>query len=706
MTRRQGGFVVASVLFFSIATTWGQDRAILRGFTSDHSKSERELEQKFMALPDPNRARSVHKTLTAEPHMAGSLADRRSADYVLQQFVSYGIPADIETFNAVLSEPSEVKFDLLAPAKVSGPSPEYVAQDPVSSNRHNPVTFNAYSGSGRVVSRVVYANYGLPADYEFLRSQGVSTVGKIVIVRYGACYRGVKARVAAENGAAGLLIYSDPLDDGYHAGDSYPRGPWRPASGVQRGSVLYEFITPGSVAPDGSNVPHIPIMPLSYADARPILENLQGPAAPPEWQGGLPFTYHVGLGPATVRIRVRMNQVERPLWNVIAKIRGTQDPEEIVLVGNHRDAWAYGGVDPNSGTTSLLEMARGLGELLRGGWRPRRSIWICSWDGEEMGEFGSVAWAQKHRDELTRAAVAYLNVDYSVAGDRFSASAVPSLKGFVSEVASDVTDPAGGSVLDRANKQLRNDLRQKLLHGHLTEAGPAPKSIADRQFRPEDPGGGTDYIPFLNHLGIPSADMRFDGAYGVYHSIFDDHRWMEQFGDPNFFYHITMSRLLGLMTLRLTEADILPLDYEAQGQEIKLYLEEIRNKMTLLGDRGKLDVDPVEQAADQLIQAARDFRDRSQSELRKGIPQPTLDNLNRILVQVEESFLLPAGLPGRPWYKHLVYAPGINSGYEAVALPGVQEAVDSGEFGEAARQMEALTASLHRATDLLEKAQY
>ncbi|MGA8343157.1 MAG: PA domain-containing protein [Candidatus Sulfotelmatobacter sp.] len=329
----------------------------MRGFTSGHSKNERELEKKFMELPDPGRALSVHKILTTEPHIAGSSADRRTAEYVLQQFLSFGIQAEIETFDAVLSEPSEVKFELLSPVKFSGPTPEYVAEDPISSNRLNPTAFNAYSGSGDAVGPVVYANYGLPADYQFLRSKGISTAGKIVIVRYGACYRGVKARAAEENSAAGLLIYSDPQDDGYHAGDPYPKGPWRPASGVQRGSVLYEFITPGNVAADGSNVPHLPVMPLSYSDAAHILENLQGAAAPPEWQGGLPFTYHIGLGPATVRMRVRMNQVERPIWNVIAKIRGTQDPEEIVLVGNHRDAWAYGGVDPNSGTTSILEMA-------------------------------------------------------------------------------------------------------------------------------------------------------------------------------------------------------------------------------------------------------------------------------------------------------------------------------------------------------------
>jgi N-acetylated-alpha-linked acidic dipeptidase len=698
----QSDFTILSIFFLVVVTAVGQDKTTLWGFTPGHSKAERELEEKFIALPDPERARSAHKSLTAEPHIAGSSADRRTAEYVLQQFLSYGIQAEIETFNAVLSEPREIKFELLSPVKFSGPTPEYVAEDPISSNRDNPTAFNAYSGSGDAVGPVVYANYGLPADYQFLRSKGISTAGKIVIVRYGACYRGVKARVAEENSAAGLLIFSDPQDDGYHAGDPYPKGPWRPASGVQRGSVLYEFITPGTVAADGSNVPHLPVMPLSYSDAAHILESLQGASAPPEWQGGLPFTYHIGLGPATVRMRVRMNQVERPIWNVIAKVRGLQDPEEIVLVGNHRDAWAYGGVDPNSGTTSILEMARSLGALLHEGWRPRRSIWLCSWDGEEMGEFGSVAWAQKHSEDLTRAAVAYLNVDYSVAGDRFFASAVPSLKKLLSEVASDVQDPAGGSVLDRANKRLREALWRKLEPGHAAESGAEPKSIERQEFEPGNPGGGTDYIAFLNHLGVPSADMRFDGSYGVYHSIFDNHRWMEEFGDPTFAYHITMARLLGLMTLRLTEADILPLDYETYGQEIKTYLEGIRNKMALLGQTGRFDFEPAQQAAEKLIQAARTLHERCRPELSEKIQPPSFYDVNRILVKVEQSFLLTDGLPGRPWYKHAVYAPGIYSGYEPVALPGIRETADAMAFAEIQSQIEKLTAALDRAADLLE----
>jgi len=701
MERRCNFLAVTTILFLLTAHSLSVDKPRLQGFTVDHSDAERGLEEQFMSSLDARRARSIHKTLTSEPHIAGSPADRRTAEYVLQQFLKDGIEAQIETFEAVLSEPRRIKFDLLSPVTFLGPSPEYVASDQVSNNVRNPPAFNAYSGSGNIVAPVVYANYGLPVDYQFLQSKGISISGKIVIVRYGRCYRGVKARVAEEHGAAGLLLYSDPQDDGYHAGDPYPKGPWRPASGVQRGSVLYEFITPGTVEPDGSNVPRLPTLPLSYSDAAHILENLKGPAAPPDWQGGLPFTYHVGLGPAVVRMRVQMSQVVRPIWNVIAKIRGAQEPDEIVLVGNHRDAWAYGGVDPNSGTTSLLEMARGLGTLLRSGWRPRRSIWICSWDGEEMGEFGSVAWAQKHKAELQGGAVAYLNVDYAVAGNRFFAATVPSLKKFLSQVASDVPDPAGGTVLSRANQRLREDLRQKLTPGRPADAGEEPQPIGREEFEPGNLGGGTDYIAFFDHLGIPALDMKFDGSYGVYHSIFDDHLWMLKFGDPTFAYHVAMARLLGLAALRLADTDALPLDYRAYGQDIETYLEGIRNKLALLGDSGRLDFQPAHEAAGELVQAAGDQNERSSAYLLQNAQAPGLHDMNRILIEVEQSFLLPGGLPGRPWYRHAVYAPGTYSGYESVALPGIEETVDAGEYEKAQQQLGALTAALHHAARLL-----
>jgi len=694
--------LLLAILSLAWEATVGGDHQTLRGFTPAHSQLERSIEQKFLAVPDPARVEAIHKILTAEPHPAGSPGDRRTAEYMLKEFQSYGLDAEIEEFNVVDSEPLDVKFQVLEPEKFSGPHPEYVAEDPASRDDRVSDAFNAYSSSGDVASEVVYANYGLPADYEFLRSKGISVAGKIVIVRYGACYRGVKAKIAEENKVAGLIIYSDPQNDGYHVGESYPRGPWRPASGIQRGSVLYEFILPGRVSADGSNIPHFPIMPLSYADARPILTNIQGVAAPQEWQGGLPFTYHVGPGPAKVRMQVRMNQVARPIWNVIAKIRGTQSPEEIVLAGNHRDAWVYGGADPNSGTTALLEMARGLGTLLGEGWRPPRSIWLCSWDGEELGEFGSVSWVEKHANELNSAAVAYLNVDTAVSGDRFAATASPSLKRFVSETAADVADPAGSTILERANQQLREDLRQQLLSGHSVAAGSIPSPIALEEFQAGDIGGGTDYIGFFNHLGIPSTDMEFVGLSGVYHSAFDNHRWMKQFGDPKFMYHVAAARLFGLMTLRLAAADLLPLDYGTYAREIDRHLEEIHTKLTLLGQAEQLDFRPAQHAAQVLGRVAGLQLERHELSVARGEEPQDLYEVNRSLVKTEKAFLLPEGLPGRPWYEHALYAPGKYSGYESVALPGVQESVDAGNFDEARRQLKAITAALYRAVAVLQ----
>ena len=540
------------------------------------------------------------------------------------------------------------------------------------------------------------------ADYEFLQSKGISVAGKIVIVRYGACYRGVKAEIAEKNKVAGLIIYSDPQNDGYHMGDSYPRGPWRPASGVQRGSVLYEFILPGTVAADGSNVPHLPIMPLSYADARPILKNIQGVAAPPEWQGGLPFTYHVGPGPARVRMQVRMNQVVRPIWNVIAKIRGTQSHEEIVLAGNHRDAWVYGGADPNSGTTALLEMARGLGTLLREGWRPGRSIWLCSWDGEELGEFGSVSWVEKHANELSSAAVAYLNVDTAVSGDRLCRDRV---------LLPQAIRVGGGRRCCRSRGRHNSGARQSATARRPPSSvaawtfrgrGSTPSRIAPQEFQAGDIGGGTDFIGFFNHLGIPSTDMGFVGLSGVYHSAFDNHRWMKQFGDPKFLYHVAAARLFGLMTLRLAAADLLPLDYASYAQEISRNLEEIHNKLVLLGQAGQLDFKPAQHAAQELGRVAGLQLERYEPSVTHGEEPRDFYEVNRNLVKTEEAFLLPGGLPGRPWYKHALFAPGEDSGYESEALPGVQESVDAENFEEARRQLNAITAALYRAVAALQ----
>ena len=690
----------------------GEDAAI-RGFTPERSRAQLEVEARFLAVPDPKQAETHHRILTQEPHVAGSPADRRTAEYVLDQFRSYGLDAEIEEFRVLLSEPRRITLEGLAPHSFSGPSPEFVDADPASKDERTLPGFNGYSASGDVTGEIIYANQGLPADYDRLRENGVEIEGKIALARYGGSFRGVKAKVAEENKAAALIIYSDPRDDGYHAGDTYPDGPYRPASGVQRGSVLYIFhypgdpTTPGGPSVEGAprvsyeeavNVPRIPVIPISYADARKILEPLAGPVAPRGWQGGLPFTYHLGPGPIRVRLQVEMEHKIKPVWNVVAKIRGAERPDEIIILGNHRDAWTYGGVDPNSGTTAMLEMARGLGKLLKEGWQPRRSIWLCSWDAEEQGLIGSTEWAEKHAEELSQKAVAYLNLDSAVAGDRFGGSAVPSLKNFLREVAAATPDPKGGSVLDRANKRLRKSARRAVVPGSTNGGGDAGASIAEREIRFGNLGSGSDYTVFLDHLGIASTNFGFGGDYGVYHSIFDNHRWMKEFGDPGFLYHAAAARYYGLQAIRLADAALLPFDYEAYGKEIQSYIGGIRNKLTLLGQGDKFDFSEAEKAAGALAEAGRKLRERYQWAVEQGMEVPNLDRVNRALVEAERDFLLPNGLPGRPWFRHAIYAPGTYTGYASVPLPGVHESIDAGDFAEARRQLDAVVTALGRAT--------
>lgn len=675
----------------------------LRGFTAAHSDRERDVEKKFLAAPNAGQAEENHRVITAEPHLAGSDADRRTAEFVLQQFRSFGLDAEIEEFPVLLSEPKEIKLDMLEPVSLSGPHPENVPEDAASKNPNTTIGFNAYSASGDVSAQVVYANYGLPEDYDLLRAHGVSAEGKIVIVRYGECYRGAKAFIAEEQKAAGLILYSDPEDDGYHAGETYPKGGWRPASGVQRGSVLYDFIYPGTL-PDKSTVPHIPVVPLSYEDARPILEHLSGGVVPRDWQGGLPFTYHYGPGPAKVRMRVEMNEVMRPVWNVIARIRGTAQPEELVILGNHRDAWVFGGVDPNSGTVAMLEVARGLGTLLRGGWRPQRTIVLCSWDAEEPDELGSTYWAEKNSDELSEKGVAYLNLDSATSGDRFTAQATPSLKKFIKEVAADVPDPKGGSVWDHANQVFRDHLRREVRPGHVPSSGSASAAINNQEAEIGDLGSGTDYVAFFDHMGIPSTDFSFEGDYGVYHSIFDNHQWMKEFGDPTFRYHVAAAQFYGVEALRLADADILPFDYENYGVEIQNHLNGISDKLVLLGQSSQLDLQAARTAAQALAQAGKDSRGRFDKLLSANSSSRDFYAFNRALVTTERQFLLSAGLPRRPWFKHCIFAPGFYNGYEALAFPGVHESIDAGNLEEARRQLHSLTEAIVRATSTLRAA--
>jgi N-acetylated-alpha-linked acidic dipeptidase len=680
-------------------------QSVLLGFRSHSSQQERLIEQRFMEVPTAANAKETLRTLTAEPHMAGSLADRRTAEFVLQQFRSFGLKAEIEEFHVTVSEPEHVAFELTGPSHFYGPSPEYVDNDPASKDPRTTPGFNAFSASGDVAGDVVYVNYGSAADYQLLRDRGIVVEGKIAVARYGQVYRGVKALLAEQHRAAALIIYSDPQDDGYHQGDVYPAGPWRPDSGIQRGSVLYDFIYPGVTA-DNSNVPHIPVMPISAADARRILQMLGGLAAPPEWQGALPFTYHVGPGPAHLRVDVRMRTVLRAVWNVVARIQASapEQQQEIVLVGNHRDAWVYGAVDPGSGTTALVEMARGLGFLMKGGWHPRRSIWICSWDAEEPDELGSTAWADKHANELRQNAVAYLNVDSAVAGKTFGGAASPSLKEFMLQAAADVPDPAGGSLLERVNERRRDELVRTLPAGSVPDQQGWAGLASDQDIPFGNLGGGTDYVTFFNHLGIPSSDFGFEDSYGVYHSIFDNYRWMEQFGDPSFAYHVAASRFLGLEVLRLSDADLLPLNYQRYGLEIEKFLNAVHEKLVLLDQGNRLDFQPALEAMRAFSDSARLLKQHMESKLAQDDSLPNPGRIDLDLASAERALLLEDGLPGRPWYKHSIFAPAFFSGYKAAVLPGVLESADAGHWQQAQAQLQALTAAVNRAAATIRAA--
>lgn len=678
--------------------------------------AEQEVEKRFLAVPDPKLAEEHLRILTQAPHIAGSPEDKATADYVAKMFRESGLDTEIVEYKAWINYPAEINVDLTAPAGVEmhGPRREHVEDDPF---QDDPRVVNAYNGmspSGDAEAEVVYANYGSPEDFDKLKQLGVDVQGKIVIVRYGENFRGVKAFVAQERGAAGVIIYSDPKDDGYYRGDAYPKGPWRPASGVQRGSIGFMFQFPGDpTTPGVASVPdlpdskrvsptqseqlsRIPVTPISYADASPILEHLGGPPSPREWQGALPFTYHVGPGPAKIRMHLKQDYQLRTIWDVIGKVRGTSSPDEWVVAGNHRDAWVYGAVDPNSGTAAMLEAVHGLGELLKSGWRPKRTIVIGSWDAEEEGLIGSTEWGEDHAQELGNAA-AYFNMDVAVSGTKFGASGVPSLKQFIREIAKAVPSPQGGTVYDTWKKTSQPN--QESYRPQETSGGtyrpPAANVRGDAPVG--DLGSGSDYTVFLQHLGVPSTDVGSTGDYGVYHSVFDNFAWFKKFGDPDFRYEQQMARVYGLEVVRMAGADVLPYDYEDYGKEILVYLDAAKNKAKdRFGDKA-----PDFSAA---VEGARRLEQAGAKILQKQRKMPgTPDHLNAKLRAAERALLIPEGLPNRPWYHHAIYAPGQYTGYAAVVIPGVSEAIDRGDRRRTEQQIAALAAALNRAVLVLEQ---
>lgn len=675
----------------------------LFGFTSTSAAAERDLERRFLALPSADRAREYHRFLTLEPHVAGSDRNRALAEWMRDRWREYGLDdVEIVQHDVLLPWPESLSIEMTEPARWQA----RFTEDPILGDPDTQVPvlhYQAYSASGEVTAPVVYAASGNPENYDWLAAHGIDIAGKIALVRYSVpySYRGFKALTAQRRGAAGLIIYSDPAEDGAAKGPVYPDGPWGNLSHIQSGGIPYDFMVPGDpLTPgwasvpgakripreDAVSLPTIISAPLSARDARTLLDTMAGPEAPPDWQGALPLTYRVGPG-ATVRLHVQLDDKVRPIQTVIGRIRGTERPDDEVILGNHRDAWVYGGVDPSSGTASLMDLVRSLGDLARAGVRPKRTLVFASWDAEEFTLTSSTEWGEQHEQELRDHAIAYLNVDSSTSGPNFTAAAVPALNQLVQEATASVQDPRTGLTIAEAKRQ-----EPAGQQGSLPNAS-GPALVNNRL------GSGSDYTVFLNFIGVPVLDMSFDGPYGVYHSQYDDHQWVATIGDPGFRYHEAMTKLWGVMALRLANADALPLDYRPYAARVGEFAAELGQAWTTkVGAGGQGAVKPLQEAVGRFAAAAGRASDDQERALASGDPA-ALDAVNRRLMRAERGLLDPEGLPGRPWYRHQIYAP--KPTYAPELLPALAEAIDSGDAGRVAAAVTKISAVLDRAADAL-----
>lgn len=657
-------------------------------------------EEKLRALPKAENLREYMRVLAAEPHHLGSPADKRNAEWMRDRLISWGLQARLEEYDVLFPTPKERVVELIAPEKYVAKLKEPVlSEDADSSDENQLPVYNAYSGEGDVTAQLVYVNYGVPADYEVLARLGVDVKGKIVIARYGGSWRGIKPKVAYEHGAVGCLIYSDPKDDGYYQGDVYPKGPWRPEFGAQRGSVMDMPIHPGDPLTPGigatkdakrlareeaKTIMKIPVLPISYGDALPLLKNLSGQVVPDSWRGALPVTYHAGPGPATIHLKTSFDWKLVTLYNVIAKIEGGTFPDEWIIRGNHHDAWVNGADDPVSGMGAVLEEARAFGELLKQGWRPKRTIIFCAWDGEEQGLLGSTEWVEHHAEELKQKAVAYINSDSTSKG-WFGASGSHSLEHFINDVARSVNDPKRKkslweAMLTRRLEQARSDEERNEL-----------RKRAD--LRISALGSGSDYTAFIDHLGIASLNIGFGGESGggIYHSIYDSIAWYLKFSDGTFEYGRTLVQAAGTATMRLADAQVLPFEFTNLAETINTYVDEL---MKL--PKQNVDLTPLRNAASQLQKAADNYDRVVRSKPINGSTLSTseLKALNALLYQSERQLLSGAGLPRREWFKHQIYAPGFYTGYGVKTLPGVREALEQKNWVEANGQVRIVSQTL------------
>jgi N-acetylated-alpha-linked acidic dipeptidase len=743
--RRLAILTIALSLFFLIPISANEDT--LQGFTEQHSSSERQWEKDFRAIPSPQKQRDYMEYLSAHPHNVGTTYDKENAEWILAQYKKWGWDAHIETFDVLFPTPKERLVEMVEPSKFVAKLQEPVVAADSTSNQKNEQlpTYNAYSADGDVTAALVYVNYGVPEDYEELQRLGVSVKGAIVIVRYGASWRGVKPKLAAEHGAVGCLIYSDPRDDGYFQDDVFPKGPMRPPEGVQRGSVM-DFastqagdpLTPGiGATPDAKRLPikdnpaltKIPVLPLSYGDAQPLLAALTGPMAPPDWRGALPIPYHVGPGNAKVHLKVFSNWDIKRIYNVIARIPGAEFPDQWVIRGNHHDGWVNGAEDPISGQAAELEEARAFGELLKRGWKPKRTIIYCAWDGEEPGLLGSSEWAEEHEAELKEHAVAYVNTDGNGRGF-LHVEGSHTLEHFINAVAGDIVDPET-NISVRRRLFLRDISRAKDDQERKEIRGRADVRIGAL-------GSGSDYTVFMDHLGIASVNIAYGGEDpgGIYHSIYDDSYWYSHFGDTNFAYGRTLSQTVGTTVMRLADADLLPFEFTDLADTIHLYLKQLKkladDKREEAVERDKeldeglfsavsnpahptlpppreaipphLEFAPLDNAADALTAAAQHYHDALHKAWSKGVPASTLQDLNHKLMQSEHDLTTQQGLLRRGWYKHMIYAPGVYSGYGSKTIPGVREAIEQKHWDEANAEIGRIAVVLNTETALINSA--
>jgi len=676
------------------------------GYSAQSAAAERATEADAISRPSPTSASAHSKFLSFQPHMAGTPAQARTRDYVVSQMKSWGLETEVRSYSVWMPHPLSTRVWRIAPNPIElnlqeGPIPE----DTTSVAFPQVTPFNGYGAAGDVRGDVVYVNYGLIEDYAQLDSMGVSVKGKIAIARYGRSYRGIKAREAEKHGAVGLLIYSDPADDGYVRGDVYPVGPMRPSQGIQRGSVMNpngDPSTPGYPSTVNAKriplaqmeVPHIPVLPISYGNAAELLRELTGKSIPQPWQGGLPFRYHVGPGPVQARMAVTTDATTNPykeIWDTFGIVRGSEFPDEIVMIGGHRDAWGPGAADNVSGTVSVLEAARAIAEQVKAGKRPKRTIVFATWDAEEWGLLGSTEYVEDDSLRLSRSAVAYLNQDDVAQGPNFSGGGSPSLRALLRDVTKQVPDPSHqGSVYDVWRKRA---------------------NLAADSLEPQmgDPGGGSDFAGFYNHLGIPIADWGFGGPLGVYHSAYDSYHWMSKFGDPNFEVHATAARIGAATLLRIANADILPYDYVEFARTMRRFGAQV--DQAIADKHLKLSAAGLTTAIARMEDAASMFSAARDRALTAQLATGTAKQVNATLLEVERQLTRPQGLVTRPWFRNLIYAADENNGYSTMVLPSVNEAIRLGDQGavgqeltDLAQRFDAATRALRMATELLKKS--